>query len=456
MSYSSSNFIQAYNSTDRIIQIQNSLLQKVFSINVCNENKIYVSNNLLIIILEDNNPQKQYNLDFSSNTEANTAFVSLKSAIDTLHINCLPTTRTPPSPSSTPIAITYVQYQSQQQAGTLIALQWYDVSDTTNLLNLNTATLRLLAKSVDDYEPSGVIVAAKILITINTLDNSIQRYEFASQKILSLNKSSITYDINSKFISAYTNSTITAASSTNVEANNNSTLNVSGCNLVKAINGTNVKLLNATNVDIDNIQQDLTTIGFNLVSVKLDQINSIGKEGRNSNVNITTNQTLLAYRDYTDQVFNYTTNSNTIIVTLDNKILQANGTFRLKYMGTGTGNTITVEDLSANVLYVLNDTVKNCWAVFKFNKNTNLFEFINLDLSGTSTHTVHQTNPTVNGQTVFNLPVPATVPSELEMFVNGNKLRFGYDFTYASPNIVTFQNAMYLLETTDNIEFNIY
>jgi len=456
MSYTSSNFIKTYQISDRVIQIQNSLSQKIFSLNVCNENKIYVSNNLLVVVLEDNSPVKQYTLDFSSNVEANAALLSLKSALDTLKVNCSTPGTTPPSPSSTPIVITYLQYKASQQTGGLIALQWYDVSDTTNLLGYNSATIRLLAKSIDDFEPSGIIISTKELVVINTLDDTTQRYEFATQKILGLNKSKIVYDANSNYIKAANNSTITSTSSTHIEASENSTLIVSGCNNVKVFGATNVTLSNATNITIDNIQQDLSSIGFNLVSITLNPTNSIGKDGRGSNVNKSSDLSFISYKDFIDQVFNYTTSNNTIIVTLDNKITQANGTFRIKYTGSGSGNTLTVQDSEGNVLYQINDTVKECWAVFKYNPLTSLFEFINLDLPGTSNHTVYQTTPASDGQTSFTLPVPATIPAELEMFVNGNKVKFGPDFTYASPNVVTFKNRLYSLATTDEIEFNIY
>lgn len=455
MSFIPSSFIRSYVSTAKVIEIQNATGIKVYTLSVCNYQKSYVVANKLYVVLQDNNTEKYYTLDFIDNTQATAALQRFKDTINTLKINCDPISLSPPSPSQTPIPITYLDYKAKQQAGTLFVSQWYDVSDTTNLLNLGGATIRLLAKAIDDYEPSGIVLGTKVLVTLTTLDDTIQRFEEGSKKILATNNSKITYDNISQRISATNGSIVTAVSSTNIEVNNRSTAILNNCNYITINNNANVNLVNASQVVITGIQQDLSGIGFNLQNIKIDLSDSIGKVGKDLKNNpITT--TLLSYKDSTDQELRFSTNGNNIDIILDNKILTANGEFRILYSGAGTNNIINVKNKSNTVLYQMNDTVKDAWGIFRFNKSTGLFEFVNLDFTQNALHKVYTTTVTSDGQINFTLPTPATDPSKLEMIINGQDQLFGPDFTYSSPGNVIYQNRNFRLNIGDEIKFVIY
>ena len=456
MPYTSTSFIKSYVATAKVLEIQNSAGGKVYTWSVCNYQKSYVDNTKLVVILEDNNKDKSYFLDFINNTEATNALIRLKDAINTLKINCLTSPLSPPSPSQTPIPITYLEYKNKQQSGTLFISQWYDVTDTTNLLNLGGAIIRLLAKSIDDYEPSGIILGSKALVTLVTLDDSIQRYEEGSKRILGLNNSRISYDSISQKLTATTASTIIATSSTNIEVNNASTAILNNCNYVTINNHSNVTLNNASQVVISGIQQDLTTIGFDLQDVKIDRSDSIGKLFKEVKNNITASFTLTSYKDAVDQELSYTTSNNTIDLILDNKIPTANGEFRILYSGSGSGNIINVKNTAGTVIYQLTDITKTAWGVFKYNKSTNLFEFINLQFTKNTSHTVYTVTVSSANQTIFSLPVAATDATKLQMIINGQDQLFGPDFTYSNPGNVIYQNRNFNLSIGDEIKFLIY
>jgi len=455
MSFLVSNFIRPYVSTAKALEIQNSVGGKVYTLGICNYQKSYVDKNKLIIILKDNNIDKQYYLEFNDNSAAIQAQLSFKNAVNTLKLNCEQISLSPPSPSQTPIPITYIEYKTRQQASTLFISQWYDVTDTTNLLGFGNITFRLLAKAVDDYQPTGIIIGTKQLVTITTLDNTIQRFEDGQKKVLALNNSKITYDSACNKLTALSGSNLNAASCSNIEITNGSVAVLSSCSFVTINNNSNVILNNASQVILNGIQQDLTTIGFNLQDVTVDTSDSIGKIGKDTKTNVS-NLTLISYKDFTDQELKFLTNNNSIDVILDNNIVSANGEFRIIYTGTGTNNLINIRNTSNALLYQLNDNTKDTWGVFRFNKTTGLFEFINLDFKTNNAHKIYQVNATSNGQVNFTLPVPATDASKLQMSVNGQDQLFGLDFTYSNPGNVIFQNRNFSLNIGDEIKFWIY
>lgn len=456
MPFNTSNFLVSYLPSAKALEIKNSAGNKVYTLVVCNYQKSNVSNNNLLIFLEDNNFQKQYTLDFPSKADAIIAQIALKDAINSLKVNCDPLALTPPSPSQTPIPITYLQYKGLQQTSTLFVAQWYDVTDSTDLLGFGGVTMRLLAKTIDDYEPSGIILGTRQLITITTLDDTVQRFEEGEKKILALNNSSITYDSDSSKLTASTGSTLTSTNSNNIDIKGGSIGIVTNCSYVEISNNSNVSLENAVKVVIDNIQQNLSSLTFDLLNVSINPSDSIGKVGKLVTTNQTTDLTLESYNSVTDQEYKFTSNTNSITLTLSNQILQANGEFRIKYSGSGSGNTIEIEDTDSNLLFTLDDGKKDIWAVFRFNKTSQLYEFVRLDFTKVASHTVYQVNVSSVGQVNFSLPIPASDPLQLEMFINGQKQLYGPDFTYSSPNIAIYQNRHYTLQIGDEVEFLIF
>lgn len=84
--YTANNFIAPFLSTSRTVRLLYPNGKISFTLIVCNYQKSSVSGNFLNIILED--ATKEYKLEFVSNSEAKSAFISLKQAIDTLTPNC--------------------------------------------------------------------------------------------------------------------------------------------------------------------------------------------------------------------------------------------------------------------------------------------------------------------------------------------------------------------------------
>src|SRR6185369_11964400 len=156
--YSSFNFIGTYTSTAKTIRILDINSNIVFTIGVCNYQKSSVSGSNLNIVLEDN--AKQYTLDFSSPTEARQALLLFKNAVDTLRPNCFQSPVIGGDPTIV-LPITYLQYKTLQSGGTLVPVQWYDVTDTTGLVVTTGFVIRLLAINESDLHPSGYLLTAK-------------------------------------------------------------------------------------------------------------------------------------------------------------------------------------------------------------------------------------------------------------------------------------------------------
>ncbi len=454
--YSASNFIRTYAGTDKAIQIQNTYGQKIFTLNVCNYQKSFVYGINLVVSSEDGT--KEYRLDFASGAEALTAQTNLRTAVDTLIGNC-DDSQVVVITNVTTTPITYSQYKSLQASDGLSALTWYDVSDTLNALNIG-AVIRVFCKATNDYQPEGMVLSTGALVTLNVIDDEVQRFELSSQKILALNKSRISYDGVSSKILAENDSTITVANSNNVTISNSSLGVLTNCNYITIRNDSNVTMNNASAVEISGIVQNLTTvsIGFSLSNVQIDTNTTTGKSGKTTtNIASNTAPTLQAYSSTIDQEFLFTVDNTILDVKLDNKITQANGVFRLKLLlDSGINDCkINVRDKNNVVLYTATDIHNDSWLWFEFNKTTQLFEFIRIDAPEITAHKIWQTTSTA-AQTTFILPYVPTDATKLAMHVNGVRLKFGSHFTFASPNVVTYNAIDYTLGNGDEIEFIIY
>ena len=84
--YDVNNFIAPYTSFDKTLKILLPNGEVSFSLFVCNYQKAFVKQNFLNIVLEDRT--KVYSLEFLNNSQANTAFLHFKTAIDLLKNNC--------------------------------------------------------------------------------------------------------------------------------------------------------------------------------------------------------------------------------------------------------------------------------------------------------------------------------------------------------------------------------
>jgi len=446
-------FIAAYGSNDRTIRVLDTTGAVAYTLNVCNYQKSSVNGSSLNISMQDNSTE--YSLPFSSNNEAKLAIVAFKVAIDTLRVNCNPSSGSSSSPS-TAIAVSYLQYKAMASVAGLTELQWYDVTDSTNLLFQDaTYTMRLFAKTNNDKHPRGQLNANQAYVSIDVANNKVLSYEYAANSIYILNSVLYSTFSGSSNISVINNSRVQATNTSYVVVENNSIAVLDTCSNLKISNSSNVTVSNASNCTIDNIQQDLTTMGFNLSNVAIDRNLSVGLAGSNLNVN-SGSFGLLAYRDKTDQIINFTNSHNNISITLDNQIVQANAVFRLKYVGSGSNNTIQILDASGDVLFTIVDGYKNCVALFAFNVGNGQFEFKEIELDMSNKLTINTFTPT-NNQTVFALTVAPVDSSKLEMFINGQKQLISLDFTYnGSNNTVVYTNRNFSLSTTDEMEIRIY
>ncbi len=454
--YSISNFIKPYLNTDKAIQIQNSYGQKVFTINVCNYQKSFLLDNLLVIASEDST--KEYRLEFASKTDAETAQSTFRSVVDVLGINCKDTSTTIiTTVNSTPI--TYTQYKSLQASNSLSSLTWYDVSDTLNALNLGPV-IRVFAKATNDYQPEGLVLSSGALVILNTIEDKVQRFELSAKKILALNNSRIIRDTTSSQILADNDSQLTVTTSNNIVVSNSSVATVINSNDVTINGNSNVTVENANNIFISGISQNLnaTSLGFLLENVTIDKNTTIGKTGKTTTV-VSTDIGLPidSYLDTVNQEFSFSVDGVILDLILDNKIVQANATFKAKLLlDSGVNDCkINVRDKNNNILYTASDIHDDCWLIFEYNKTTQLFEFIRVDAPEITTHKVYQVTAG-NGQIYFNLPYIPTVANKLEMFVNGQKILFGSGSTFTSPNTVTFLATDFTLSSGDEIEFKIY
>lgn len=449
--YLASTFISSFLSTSKTLRILSASGQISFSFSVCNYQKALVGGNNLYIVLEDNN--KEYILDFDTTSEAMSALVLFKNAVDTLRQNCGEAAATVPTGSSeTIINSTYAAYKAAASAHTLVPLQWYDVVDSTGVLFTAGTTLRLFATTESDVSPTGTVLnSTNAIIAINCNNDSVIRYELSAIKSTFLNSLPLNQVLSSSSNILANASNINATGSSFIESNN-SVATLINCSSIR-LNNSTVTLSSVSNTTFDNIQQDLSAIGFNLSGIEIDRNTSLGKTGRAEKDGSSLNLTLQAYYDTIEQNITLDTNANSMNIILDNKILQANGEFRIKWMGTGTGNIINILDKNSSNLFTLTDAQKGFWVSFKFNKTTGLFEFINI--IGFQSGVPYTVSSVTNSQTIFPLPIPATNPTELEMFVNGQKQLYNLDFSYASQS-VTFLNRDYSLDSNDQVDFVIY
>lgn len=455
MGYTSSTFLGSYTSSSKTVRIYNSAAQIVFTINACNYQKSSVNGPNLNIVLEDNTVE--YVLDFPSNSDAIVAMSLFKTAIDTLRLNCNQSGGGTP-PSVNPIPISYLQYKTLQQANNLIAFQWYDVTDTTGLLLPSGSTIRLQPISINDFHPLGeVLSASRPRISIDSETDDVIYYEKPDNRIILLNARPIdqTIDISCNNIIVKNKSSVIAITSTVIEVDSKSTVNITGCNNVK-ISNSSITLVNATNVTIDDIVQDFSTMGFNLSDVVINPYDTIGKLGR---ANVTTSKTLEAYFDTIEQVFSITSNNNTFTLTLDNKILSANAEFRVKYFtsNSSTGNVINVINTNNASIFKITDNQIGNWVIFRWNKLTSLYEFVSIEYGAGLSGIPYLVSSPTNGQTAFVLPIPAAAPTKMQLFINGQKMIYGQDFSYtSSTQTVTYTNYSFLIASSDIIEFIIF
>lgn len=455
--FSSSTFIAAYGNSDKAIRILNTLGTVVYTINICNYQKSSVNGNNLNISMEDNS--KEYFITFSSNNEAKQAMILFKQAIDSLRGNCVQTAvdQIPGDPLSI-IATTYLQYKALQQSNQLGRLQWYDVIDATNLLfNDNVYVIRIFSKSENDSHPRGQILATRAFVSINTIKDKVIYYEDPQKSVTFINsdfKNSY-FDAACENIMVTNDSMATIDASTCINVDNNSVAVLSNCHKVNILNGANVVMYYGTNVTVDNIHQDFTSLSFYLNNVSIDKNNSIGKAGRVVRNNPSAFQ-LDAYNDPIDCDMVFTSDNNWIQVKLVNDIVLANAEFRLRYSGNGENNIINVVNEAGDTLFDISDNNKGNTVVFRYDFSSTYFVVDQVKSDSINSHEIFNFIPTLN-QTSFPINYPPTDATKMEFYVNGKKLLYGSDFHYDSNvSDVIFTPRFYSLDSDDEVEIIVY
>jgi len=463
MPFTSSSFIRSYLSTDKFLAIQDINSIKKFNLSICRYQKSYVSSNLLYIIFHDDNPVKSYSLDFSSNGDALIALTNLKTAVNSLRINCLEFATS--SGSGTSItSITYANYKSGASGNTLIPLSWYDVTDVANALGLGSGLIyRVLVKSSIDSYPEGVLNSSttNIAIKLNTITNKVIYYYDETNQYKFYNSSFTDNTTTSSSKIEGKDSTLTFANSTGLYLEN-STCTLNTCTNVYSRNS----LITASNLSscyFDGITANNLTSSYagGFSDITVNKTDSIGKKGNNSQTfdsTSTLTYNLVAYSDLINQTITVNESDQNYVLNLDNPFLNANAEFRINLIGIGTNNIAIHNKLDNYLITTVYNSLDSVILIFKWNINTERFY---LDSYGAYKTSIAQNRiiitPTAN-QTIFNLSI--TNPNNvnlIEVYLNGQKLVMGIDFTFTSPNTITYLNPDNIaLETTDEIEVLIF
>jgi hypothetical protein len=325
-------------------------------------------------------------------------------------------------------------------------LQWYDIADTFSTFDLGP-TIRVQAKANDDFEPSGMSLTTKELVTINVVDDTIPYREDTVTKTLAINRSFIT-NSGSTYLKASNLSTISAVNSSYIEASNNSNVTANTCNNVVATNGSVLTVVNGNNIFADNINVDFTAFAGLINNIEINPTSSIGKLGRET-MSTTNSETLYSYINLVEQVTPVLTANISKI--LDNPAQLANAEFRI-LVGSGLGTyTLTIQDSSLTSLFVISSALANTVLTFRWNKVTNLFELV----PNAQSLNVLSLTVGVDGQTNFTGIVPTpTNPSSSELIVNGDVQTYGVSADYYVVGDTLFwTNLDFSLEVTDQVIF---
>jgi len=445
--YNSLNFISSYNPNNIYITILDSFGKKVHGINICKYESFKVKSKTLLINLSDRNPIE---LEFSSKGEALQAGELLQTVVETLQPNC----SIIPTPGDTPVVqpITLSQYKALQLTSGLVAFQWYDVADISNVFNLGP-TLRVQALSINDYQPKGILPNSNIAIKVNVIDDTIQFYEDSEYKILRLNNSNvITLDNTNYYLQSQNNSLIVAQNnSEKIYANNSSNLIVNNCSNILADNSS-VNIANASNCKFYNISNDLSLVtGLNNIIV--DKTNTVGKKGIESfQLN---NDDLISYVNLTNIVLDNSLLDANYVKKLKNYITDANAEFIFEVIASlaKTNYTVEIQDKNGNTLYTINNGDIDKKIFFRYNKVTDKFELFYIN--NRTLENYEKIDVLNDNDTTFALSRIVNKPNLSKLFVNGQLQEYGVlnDFYIQSGNQLVWTNRNFKLKTYHILQY---
>lgn len=435
--FESSNFIKAYLPTDKYIQIIYPNGDRFYNLNVCQRKKVVLDKNILEIWSEGNLAKQ---MTFSSEAEARLGFDALNQALDLLYPNCVNEITNPPAAVFSVIPVTYSTYKTLQSTNSLLELQFYDVTDTTNQLGVGIGFIyRLLAKKTDDYYPSGFCINTRANVTINTIDNTFALYQFGNAT--SINQSGCT-GINSGYLFAVNNSVINATDSNYIEAYNNSQIDCLNCQVIKVSEGTQIQTQNCDNCEFKGLQPVASINGYS--QVYIDTKTSIGKGETETNSGSGT-LTLYAYKNGLNQVFDAIVGAYTA-VNLATEFPQANATFKVSF-GTIAYNIVFKDLDSGATLLTATPTLSGKTAEFVWDKNLLTYVYVPTD-----PELIKRVNLTVtsDGQTIFpTVLIPAPLdPNTVKMYINNSP---SLDFSISGSTTIIYNESEYSLETDDAV-----
>ena len=435
--FESSNFITAYSPTDKFIQIVYPNGDRFYNLNVCQRKKVVLVKNKLEIWSEGNLSKE---IPFASELDARLGFDALNEALDFLSPNCVNEITNPPAAVFSIIPLTYSTYKTLQSSNSLLELQFYDITDTTNLLGLGNGTIyRVLAKKSDDGYPSGICINTKANVTINVLDNTFALYQ--SENAMSINQS-VCSNTNSNYLFAVNNSRITAIDSNYIEAYNNSGVICDNCLVIKASEGAQIEITNSNNCEFKSVQPSSIISGYS--DIYVDTKTSIGKEGTQIN-SLSGTLTLTAYKSPLNQVFDAITGDYTSVDLLT-EFFEANSTFKIS-LKTIDYNITFKDSISGNTLFVATPADSGKSVEFKWDKDLLTYVYI-----PTSQNLIKKVQLTVstNGQTVFpSILMPAPIdPNTVKMYINNYLSK---DFSISGLTTIIYNATEYILETDDSV-----
>lgn len=442
MSFSSATFIATYAGTDKVIRFQNTNLEVVGGFNVCTFDNLAFEGPQLWVSF---NAGEKLILEFTSQAEAKAASDILRAAVDALYTNCALVVPGPPI-ASVVVPISLAAFNVARLANTLVAPTAYQISDSFNAFGLPVAgTFNVIADAANSYKLRGV----------NTVDGTFVELDFVTNKIVNyhdpVGKNTILGDA-SLFTTTGLVTNVYGKSSTiiaNVVDNVNaidSVVTISNAMDV-AVEKSNVILATVSNLKVYGVIQDLSAYPLNDVVIDTRSIsNKLGEE----TLTLVDDLTLSSFVNTTKQFIPVL--GTNLSVRIDNIVPSVVTQFAFVVPATlGAGLELTIKDAAGVPLFVINDKYANQTIVFTWDTVLLAFvaEYPNLP-EFTSALAI-----SFNGQTSFVdvLPYTLTTPSNTQLYVNGQRVKYSVDYTITNRTL-TWISSDYSLETDDVFVLN--
>lgn len=442
MSFSAANFIISGTGTDKTIRFKNDNANPVGGLYVCNFKSVATEEETMVIRMTN---EQEFLFTFISATEAKTAMVNLRAAVDNLLPNCAITV---PVATPTVVAVpeTYVNFKTDFAGNNLVANTVYEVTDAAGTLGLGAGFVFYTQFQTTDAN-AGIIKG----FDVNT--SSYYDIDLNLNLVLSkndpVNKIKITGTVsNVSAIGTFSDSSIFDSSLVVNDCIGNtivgSNITANDLNNSKFYNCAGLILNDVNDCVFSNLTGNFSSYDFN--NVKVDRYDfNVGLIGTLA-MSTSNAQTYTAFID--ENILEIPTLISDIYATLESPFTDVAVEFRIKVpsIGIGSGRTLTIKDSAATTIDTITSAHAGLTLVYSFNTVTGLFERVS------TSNGLIKTDVTVgsNGQTLFSnaLPYIPTTPSSLILTVNGVRQTYSTDFTISGRNI-NWVSSDFSLETTD-------